>query len=269
MVQLPNPPEGGPGFDTADLLMADMNTFALRHGFQLVKRNGTNPDSKGQYTRYYVYCDRGAIRQTESHGVRRSATRKNGCPFMGSIKANKSTGHKWVFALHDPSKTEHNHEPSDGTTSHPGARRLIDEEKLMIRSMAATNIQPREIHAVLKQAYPDHAILPKDVENYIQKCRREKLDGFTGTQTFIKFLQNNNFPHRIKYEDDDPNRIAGAIWTYPWCIEMWKRYSEVSSFDNTYKTNRYHMPFFNVTGSTCTGSTYNQCFGVVLNQTRV
>lgn len=161
--------------------MADINTFALRHNFQLVKRNGTNPDSKSQYTRYYVYYNRGAIRQTESHDVRRSATRKNGYPFMGSIKANKSTGHKWIFALHDPSKTEHNHEPSDGTTSHPEARRFIDEEKLMIRNITTTNIQPREIHTIFKQAYPNHAILPKDVKNYIQKCRREKLNSFTST----------------------------------------------------------------------------------------
>jgi len=33
--------------------------------------------------------------------------------------------------------------------------------------------------------------------------------------------------------------------------------------DNTYKTNRFKMPFLNVTGITNTHSTYNAAFGLL------
>lgn len=48
---------------------------------------------------------------------------------------------------------------------------------------------------------------------------------------------------------------------------MWKRHPYVLSCDNTYKTNRYHMPLFNVTGCSSTGSVFNMAFGLVPYET--
>ncbi|RYP32482.1 hypothetical protein DL768_011138 [Monosporascus sp. mg162] len=213
MVHLPLPPEGGPDggepCDTVDELMASLNRFALAYGYQLVKRNGTNPRN-GIYTRYYVYCDRGAVRPDEGHGIRRSSIRKINCPFVATVKGDRFTGFKWVFYLHDATKLDHNHDPSEGPTAYLTSRRLTEPEKLMIRSMAQNNIQMRDIYACFKTAFPDYEVTYKDVNNYIQNCCREKLNGYTGTQAFVKYLQDNNLPYRIRYEEDDPTRIAGV-----------------------------------------------------------
>ncbi|KAH7025220.1 uncharacterized protein B0I36DRAFT_250899, partial [Microdochium trichocladiopsis] len=63
-------------------------------------------------------------------------------------------------------------------------------------------------------------------------------------------------------------RLIAVIWTYPESIALWKLNPEVSSFDNTYRTNRYNMPLFNVAGITCNNSYFNKVLGVVPNETQ-
>uniref|UniRef100_A0A1Y1M8A0 Uncharacterized protein n=1 Tax=Photinus pyralis TaxID=7054 RepID=A0A1Y1M8A0_PHOPY len=47
---------------------------------------------------------------------------------------------------------------------------------------------------------------------------------------------------------------------------MWRRFSEVISFDNTYNTNRFKLPLFQVTGQTCLGTVFNAAFGLIDNE---
>ncbi|KAM4055484.1 MULE transposase [Hirsutella rhossiliensis] len=49
---------------------------------------------------------------------------------------------------------------------------------------------------------------------------------------------------------------------------MWKRFPEIMSFDNTYNTNRFKLPLFQVTGQTCLKSVYNAAFGLIDNEKR-
>jgi hypothetical protein len=49
---------------------------------------------------------------------------------------------------------------------------------------------------------------------------------------------------------------------------MWKRFPEVISLDNTYNTNRFKLPLFQVTGQTCLGTVFNAAFGLIDNERR-
>lgn len=75
-------------------------------------------------------------------------------------------------------------------------------------------------------------------------------------------------PYLVRRADSNPNRLVGFVWTFPYCIGMWKRFPEVISFDNTYNTNRFKLPLFQVTGQTCLGSIYNAAFGIIDNERR-
>ncbi len=44
---------------------------------------------------------------------------------------------------------------------------------------------------------------------------------------------------------------------------MWKTFPEVLGIDNTYKTNRYNLYLFTVTGVTDQGSVGNFAFGLI------
>jgi hypothetical protein len=47
---------------------------------------------------------------------------------------------------------------------------------------------------------------------------------------------------------------------------MWKRFPEVLSFNNTYNTNRFKLPLFQVTGQICLKTVYNAAFGLIDNK---
>lgn len=51
-------------------------------------------------------------------------------------------------------------------------------------------------------------------------------------------------------------------------MQMWKRFPEVISFDNTYNTNRFKLPLFQATSQTCLGTVFNAAFGLIDNERR-
>ncbi|KAJ3453831.1 hypothetical protein MRS44_018463 [Fusarium solani] len=106
----------------------------------------------------------------------------------------------------------------------------------------------------------------KDIYNDRQRLRSQLLGGLTATQAWISILRSHGLRHFIKYEDDDEHRIQGIFWTYPWCEIQWKRFPEVLGLDNTCKTNRFKMPFFQVTGISDQRSVVNFAFGLIDNE---
>lgn len=72
----------------------------------------------------------------------------------------------------------------------------------------------------------------------------------------------------MKWDADQPNRLLGLVWTFPYCLQTWKRFPEVISFDNTYNTNRFKLPLFQATGQTCLGTVFNAAFGFIDNERR-
>ncbi|OAQ58923.1 mutator-like element [Purpureocillium lilacinum] len=95
-----------------------------------------------------------------------------------------------------------------------------------------------------------------------------KLDGYTPTAALIKLFDERKIPYLVKWADNNSNRLLGIVWTFPYCLQMWKRFPEVMSFDNTYNTNRFKLPLFQATGQTCLGSVYNAAFGLIDNERR-
>ncbi|KAF5499770.1 PKS-NRPS hybrid synthetase [Colletotrichum fructicola] len=90
--------------------------------------------------------------------------------------------------------------------------------------------------------------------------------GYSSTAALIKLFDEREVPYVVKWADYEPSRLVGLVWTFPFCLQMWKRFPEVISFDNTYNTNRFKLPLFQVTGQTCLGSVYNAAFGLIDNE---
>jgi len=47
---------------------------------------------------------------------------------------------------------------------------------------------------------------------------------------------------------DDENRVRGLVWVDPRSMNAYKNFGDVVTFDSTYRTNRYCMPFIPITG---------------------
>lgn len=94
------------------------------------------------------------------------------------------------------------------------------------------------------------------------------MNGHSPTAALIKLFDEKNIPYLAKWADDQPSRLVGIVWTFPSCLQMWKRFPESLSFDNTYNTNRFKLPLFQATGQTCLGSIFNAAFGLIDNERR-
>jgi hypothetical protein len=177
---------------------------------------------------------------------------------------------KWLLRHHEnPEHSQHNHERSITASAHPSHRRLTASVKATIKSTSRrVGIRARDVRAIVEQEHPDTTFTQRDIYNARALINREKLDSYTPTAALIKLFDEMKIPYLVKWADDEPTRLLGLVWTFPYCLQMWKRFPEVISFDNTYNTNRFKLPLFQATGQICLGSVYNAAFGLIDNERR-
>lgn len=256
---IPPPSFLAPGYDSFEELPSDANDHAKLHGYAIAIRRSTNLAKDGTYRRKGLSCDRGgSMRESIATGQRSStSTKKTACPF--SIKTNQVNG-RWFGTVLDPS---HNHGPSLDSAAHPIHRKRTwtEMQTSEIRQQFKTTLaSARDITALMREKYPDQVWVVKDVKNEIRAAREESLQGYTPTQALVKEFDTRGIKHFFRQLG---GHVTAVIWTYPWCLETWKKNPEVLLFDNTYKTNRFKLPFVNICGTTNLHTTFNIMFGLV------
>ncbi|OAQ59514.1 Zn(2)-C6 fungal-type DNA-binding domain-containingprotein [Purpureocillium lilacinum] len=264
---IPNPLIPGDPAPSAEVLFDTLNAFAKAHGFGVVRRNGHS--HKGRKIRYSFQCDRfGQPRAAEGAGIRQRRSRKCGCRWMVIAEA-KEEG-KWLLREHaNPEHSQHNHGRSIGPSAHPSHRRLTAAVRATVESTSRrVGIRARDVRAVVQEEHPETVFTQRDIYNARALINCDKLDGYTPTAALIKLFDEKKIPYLVKWTDNNSNRLLGIVWTFPYCLQMWKRFPEVISFDNTYNTNRFKLPLFQATGQTCLGSIYNAAFCLIDNERR-
>ncbi|EGY23413.1 uncharacterized protein VDAG_04851 [Verticillium dahliae VdLs.17] len=226
---IPNPPDCPPA-DTVDDLQKSLQDFARANGFAIIRRNASNYRN-GKPTYYNIIDD-----------------------------------WKWSFTLKNG---DHNHGPSIDPSVHKLHRKMTEQQLTLLATVSKHKaIKSREAAAIVRDAVPGSLVKQKDIDNARQRLRLDALQGRTPVQAFFHILRDSGLRHRVLWSVDYPDRADAIVWTYPWCERMWKRFPEVLGLDNTYKTNRFKMPFFQVTGTTDISSLFNCAFGLVSNERR-
>ncbi|KAG6997364.1 PKS-NRPS hybrid synthetase [Fusarium oxysporum f. sp. conglutinans] len=264
---IPNPPIPGNPFAIVETLLDSMNAFAKDNRFGFAKHNGRS--YKGRKIRYSLRCDRyGDPRPSRGAGLRQQKSRKCGCKWMVIAEALEEG--KWVLRRHsNPEHNQHNHDRSIRPSAHPSHRRLTTPVRATIESMSRrVGIRARDVRAVVQEQHPESIFTQRDIYNARALINRDKLSGYTPTAALIKLFDELHIPYLAKWVDNEPSRLVGLVWTFPYCLQMWKRFPEVISFDNTYNTNRFKFPLFQATGQTCLGSVFNAAFGLIDNERR-
>lgn len=264
---IPNPTIPGEPAPSAEALFRLVNKFAKENGFGIVRRNAYS--YKGRRVRYSFQCDRfGQPGVSKGAGIRKRKSRKCGCRWMVIAEAVQEGN--WLLRQHEnPEHGQHNHHRSISSSAHPSHRRLTTPVRATIESTSRrVGIRARDVRAIVENQHPDTVFTQRDIYNARAVINREKLGGYTPTGSLIKLFDEKNIPYLVKWVPDQPNRLVGLVWTFPYCLRMWKRFPEVISFDNTYNTNRFKLPLFQATGQTCLGTVFNAAFGLVDNEGR-
>jgi hypothetical protein len=254
--------------ETIDDLHKALNAHGKAYGYAIIRRNGRDVIN-GKPTTYNFFCDRyGEPRPSCGVGLRKTKTRKTGCKFRGIASLSEDDG--WVFKHHeDPQHHIHNHPPSLDSSAHPQHRKLASPVKNIVKKMAPYSaIRAREISGLIQQDYPDSVHTIKDINNARQALRRQEKDGCTASGALIKAFDEEGVFYTAKWDEEDPDRLLGLVFTFPESIDTWQRFLDCLSMDNTYCTNVLGFPLFVVTTQTNINSTANLAFGLIDNERR-
>ncbi|KAF3023630.1 hypothetical protein E8E14_012791 [Neopestalotiopsis sp. 37M] len=92
------------------------------------------------------------------------------------------------------------------------ARTTVEDIKKAIKGMP---IEGRALLSQLCRDFTGHPLVTRDISNFIQTLRIEKLNGYTATQAFVNKLTDNGLRHKVVFADEGHNRVEAVIWTYP------------------------------------------------------
>lgn len=133
------------------------------------------------------------------------------------------------------------------------AERFIPDdvkERILLLRKAGVNVPT--IRDILKEEFGEHVTwFYNDLYNFIYNLENPQQKEFDA-ENFLKLLNqikeaNDAFTFHT-HINTDTQRLERAIWMYPDQKVNYSRFSDVIVFDNTYKCNRFKMPFGIFTG---------------------
>lgn len=100
----------------------------------------------------------------------------------------------------------------------------------------------------------------QDIQNLVQKKRKDLRLGLAPIAGLLRWLPNNGFYVPSRAGDED-QLIALSITT-PQCIRLARAHNKIIVMDSTYKTNKHDMPLFHLVGFDCNYRTFTiaYCF---------
>ncbi|CAG8758433.1 12499_t:CDS:2, partial [Funneliformis caledonium] len=153
----------------------------------------------------------------------------------------------------DKNLNEHNHSIVSGIfCKFMSEERTIPievQERILLLRRAGCNVPT--IRAILKEEFSDIVTwIYDDLYNFIYQKEgiRQEFD----SNDFVKKLehlksQDNEFYYEVLI-DLETNEFRQAIWMFPEQRMNYYHFYDIVIFDNTYKTNRFEMPFGIFTG---------------------
>ncbi|OMO81532.1 hypothetical protein CCACVL1_12374 [Corchorus capsularis] len=164
----------------------------------------------------------------------------------------KRANDKWVVSSF---VTDHNHEllTPKSTSFLRGHRVITHAQKNLIDTLNEAGVPPRKIMSVLtKESGGDWnaGCVPIDVQNYLGSKRRKLLAQGDAQKLLHYFIQNQSKNPWFFYaiQVDENGHMGNCFWADARSRLAYRHFGDVVTFDATYLTNCYGMPFVPFTG---------------------
>ncbi|KAK2420433.1 FRS (FAR1 Related Sequences) transcription factor family [Trifolium repens] len=185
------------------------------------------------------------------YGKKRESIAQNPRPCLkveceASFRIKRNCDGNWI--VHNFIK-DHNHELFPAYAHYfPCHRGINKAQKHYIETLQHAGVRTSQIYdAMAKQhgGYENIGCLEKDIRNHLDKGRRLALESGDANAMFECFLhmqeENPRFFYAIDLDDED--RIKNVFWVDAKGRDDYQEFGDVISFDTTYITNKYKMPF--------------------------
>ncbi|KAA8539947.1 hypothetical protein F0562_026639 [Nyssa sinensis] len=237
-------PKIGMTFSSYDELYDYYIRYAKQLGFAICKRSSTKGDD-GELKYITLACSRSGHSQHTSKNIfRPHPITKTNC--QAKIRAIAIDGGSWqVNSL----SLDHNHGLSPGKARFYRCNRVMRpyvKRKLEMNDKAGIRMN-KSYNACVVEAggHENMTFLEKDCRNYIEKVRRLQLgqgDAAAVQDYFLKMQADNaNFFYAMDL--DEEARLKNLFWADARSRAAYEEFGDVVTFDTTYLTNKYDMPF--------------------------
>ncbi|XP_051221999.1 protein FAR1-RELATED SEQUENCE 5-like [Lolium perenne] len=266
-------PEKGMQFQTREEARKFFNLYAYTAGFSVSIVSSYRTTSKkrnNEVIRFTMKCNKyGKINEQETEQV--VAQRQSTVIAKSDCKVEMVVSEKKGFWKITGLNLLHNHQLSPQSRFFRSHIYMSNGEKEMIRTMKYCNMPTRDMVAVLAFIRGGMEQLPynkRKVSNYSNSINRELtnndmlevLDWFKKKRT-----ENPGFYHSLDL--DKENKVRSVFWADARAIQYYDICGDCVSFDTTFLTNKYNLPFAPFVGVLPHGKTYLFACAFIVNET--
>ncbi|XP_022879894.1 protein FAR1-RELATED SEQUENCE 5-like isoform X2 [Olea europaea var. sylvestris] len=218
--------------------------YAYAIGFPIKKRNLKKGDD-GELRYVTFTCSREGQRIGNSSGsFKLQPTIQMGC--KARISASSDVHGVWrINKVH----LDHNHETSPSKSRLYRCNRELSshvKHKLEVNDLAGIPLHKSFNSTVVEAGgYDNLSCIEKDCRNYVEKVKRLRLGegNAIAIQAYFAKMQTQCSRFYFSMDLDDESRLQNVFWADNRCRQAYKKFGDVVTFDTTYLTNKYNMPF--------------------------
>ena len=248
-------PYEGMEFESEEAAKAFYNSYARRVGFSTRVSMSRRSRRDGAIIQRSFVCAKEGFRVDKDKPGRdgrvkrpRAETRV-GCKAMLVVKIQDSG--RWVVSGF---VKEHNHElvPPDKVHCLRSHRHVSGAAKSLIDTLQGAGIGPSGIMSALIKEYggiSNVGFTERDCRNYMRSSRQRTLGG--DTQLLLDYLRNmqaENPAFVYAVQGDEDQCMNNIFWADPKARMNYTYFGDTITFDTTYRSNRYRLPFAPFTG---------------------
>ncbi|XBI53195.1 hypothetical protein VPH35_035463 [Triticum aestivum] len=236
-------PKEGMTFDSEDAAVSFYKDYAKKEGFGVIRRTTRHgEDSKLVY--FTLACSRqGKAQYSSKNSFKPNPSTRMQCP----AKVNSSRREE-KFCITSIT-LDHNHAISPSKARFLRCHKKLDlhaKRRLELNDQAGIRLN-KKIGSLIMEAggYGNLEFGEKECRNYLQETRRLKLgagDAHVVYQYFLRMQSKDpDFFHLMDVDKD--GRLRNVFWADARSRAAYESYCDVITFDTTYLTNKYSMPF--------------------------
>lgn len=163
------------------------------------------------------------------------------------LRLGRTSDHGWVVVEHN---AMHNHDMSETHGENrlwPSHNHLDIYTKNLIRMLRQNNVPITKLYSILGSFFGKMENVPttkRCLKNLYQKINREAAEGDIKKtlELFHGYMKDDpGFIYVI--DPDEDGRIKTLMWTNSRSRQQYEHFGDAITFDTTYKTNKYEMPF--------------------------
>ncbi|PIA24711.1 hypothetical protein AQUCO_78000002v1 [Aquilegia coerulea] len=240
-------------FESEEASRIFYNSYARRIGFSIRASTYHRSRRDGSIICRQIVCSRQGFHLTRDRGSKNKQKRPRaiervGCKAMIVVK--KQDSGRWVVSK---LVKDHNHElvPPDKVHRLRSHRHVSGTARSLIDTLQAAGIGPTGVMNVLAKesgGFKNVGFSTVDCRNYITNRQRTLGTGGQHVLDYLRRMQAENPTFVYAIQGDNEHSAGNIFWADATSMTNYNYFGDTVTFDTTYRTNRYRVPFAPFTG---------------------